>query len=52
MSPQDERDMDALAELVADGKTIRTAGIKLRLSALRCAWLWERIVERLGWQAS
>jgi hypothetical protein len=52
MSRQDEIDMDGLAELVADGKTIRSAGIKLRLSALRCAWLWERIVARRGAQAA
>ncbi len=49
---KDDRDMDRLAEQVADGRSLALAASRLGMSAFRAQALWLRIVARLGKQAS
>jgi hypothetical protein len=51
VSAKDERDMDRLAEQVADGRSLNVAASRLGLSPWRAEFLWLRIVARLGPQA-
>lgn len=48
----DSRDMDALAELVADGAGIAQAGHQIGLTRLEAENVWRRIKHRLGWQVA
>lgn len=43
---------DELAEMVADGMTIRAAGERLGLKFQRASQLWKRICDDLGPQAA
>ena len=51
MSARDERDMDRLADQVADGRALPLAANHLGMSIFRAEALWHRIVTRLGRQA-
>ena len=51
MSRADEALMDRLADLVADGATVTSAGRRIGVSAVKADVLWMRIKARLGEQA-
>lgn len=48
---KDERDMDRLAEQIAEGRSLTVAATRLGISRWRADALWLRIVIRLGKQA-
>lgn len=51
MSAKDERDMDRLADQVAEGRSLAFAATRTNMSIFRAEWLWQRILNRLGEQA-
>lgn len=51
MSAADERDMDRLADQLAEGRALPLAASRLGLSLHRAEALWHRIVILLGRQA-
>jgi hypothetical protein len=51
VSAKDERDMDRLADQIADGRPMHLAATRLGMSIFRAQWLWHRICNRLGSQA-
>lgn len=51
MSAQDERDMDRLADQLAEGRSLNLAATRLGMSFPRAQSLWFRIIARLGPQA-
>lgn len=51
MSAKDERDMDRLADQLADGRSLPLSASRLGMSYSRAQWLFFRIVNRLGPQA-
>jgi len=52
MSASDDRDMDRLADQVAEGRSLNVAASRLGMSFFRAQFLWARIVARLGKQAA
>lgn len=48
----DDRDMDRLAEEVAQGRSLATAARRIGVSIHRARFLWARIIARLGPQAN
>lgn len=51
MSARDERDMDRLADQVAEGRPLPLAATRLGMSPFRATALWHRIAIRLVSQA-
>ncbi len=51
MSAQDERDMDRLADQLAQGRSLALSATRCGMSIFRAEWLFHRICNRLGPQA-
>ena len=51
MSAQDERDMDRLADQLAEGRSLALAATRAGMSIFRAEALFHRIKARLGAQA-
>jgi hypothetical protein len=51
LSAKDERDMDRLADQMAENRAMQLAATRLGMSIFRAQWLWHRICIRLGSQA-
>ena len=51
VSAQDERDMDRLADQLAEGRSVTLAATRLGMSIFRAEALFHRICIRLGKQA-
>lgn len=51
ISTSDERDMDRLAEQVAEGRSLSLAATRCSISINRAEFLWTCICRRLGPQA-
>jgi hypothetical protein len=51
LSAKDERDMDRLADQVAEGRALPLAASRCGMSIMRAEFLWRRITIRLGRQA-
>jgi hypothetical protein len=46
-----KRQMDRMADMVADGWTIKAAGAALGVGPDRALRIWKRVKDGLGWQA-